>query len=395
MSGELAGYFDCNATAPMHPAAVRAWTEAVSEHWHNPGSPTRAGARVRHLLSDLRAEVASWTGAGDPSSVIFTSGATESANAVLRHFAAAGGDDGRVLVSALEHPAVTASAQRWFGGRVDWVRSGPDGVAELGSLAEALDRRPLLACLMAANNETGVLQPWEEAAALCRERGVPLLCDLTQWAGRMPVEGLSGCGFLILSGHKLGGPKGVGVLRLPAPDHPLRSQEGGGQEFGHRSGTENVPAIASMVAAWREAQRLAAAPEERSLREGWRDSFVRQVRDSIPGSRVWGSGAPRLWNTVSLLLPEFPNTRWVARLEREGFLTSTGSSCASRDGRSSSVLASMGVPESEIRRTLRLSSGWGTAAGSWSSLAEAMSRVYRYLREEPGSPSSGSVISIG
>lgn len=369
-------YFDHNATAPLSPAARAAWLEAVERFPANPSSPHRLGARAEAALNEARAAAAEWLGC-PPFDLVWTSGATEAANAVFHHAARTG--DGEAWVSAIEHPCVLAAARRWFGTRVRLLPVTPAGVLDLDQLADSLRRgRPTVVAVMAANNETGVLQPWREALTLCREHGVPLACDAAQWVGRLPAAGLGECDFVIGSAHKFGGPPGVGFLKVPRGFHPLLV--GGPQEGGRRAGTENLPGILALVAAWWECeQRLAAG--EAAPRARWRDQFIAALRATLPGVTVLGETVPRLWNTVAALMPAVPDgrRRWVVQLDKLGFAVSTGSACASGKEQPSHVLRAMGVPPEAADRMLRFSAGWETTAGDWAALVAGIQQVHAAL----------------
>ena len=226
---------------------------------------------------------------------------------------------------------------------------------------------------MAANNETGVLQPWAEIAAACKEAGVGYLCDASQWLGKLPAGGVGGDGFVIAAGHKFGGPKGVGLLKLAPQAEGLRGQLGGGQEGGHRGGTADFPGIAAMGAALAEAEQKKVFLETERLR--WRDDFERAVSAAVPGVRVVAASADRLWNTVSLIMPCAENTRWVTRLDKRSFQVSTGSACATGKGGPSPVLAALGIDAEAARRVVRVSSGWETTEEDWRALTAAFGAV--------------------
>jgi cysteine desulfurase len=359
------GYFDWNATAPLHPAAREAWLEASDRFWYNPSGLYREGAEARERLEDCRERAAALLGC-DPEQMVFTSGATEADNAVIRWVSGQG--EAPVVISALEHPAVSEPAAAWLGGRLVMWPCGRDGVADLGWLADWLGRhRPALVSLMAANNETGVLQPWREAAELCTRHGVPFHCDAAQWCGRLPSEGLGACDFVTVSGHKLGGPKGVGLLKLPRVVSGFRILRGGQQEERRRAGTENLPGIVAMLAAW-EAEAASAAGSDPAQLAAPRDAFEGRIAKAVPGMEIVSRQVPRLWNTSLLLLPRGPNVKWVARLSRSGLQTSTGSAC-SRGGGASEVLAAMGIPGERAGGALRLSSGRCTQLRDWDELA--------------------------
>jgi cysteine desulfurase len=232
---------------------------------------------------------------------------------------------------------------------------------------------PAAIAVMAANNETGVLQPWREIAALCAKHHTPFLCDATQWLGKLPASGLGAAGWLIASAHKFGGPKGTGLLVVPQQSEGFSAQAGGSQENAHRAGTEDVPSICALAAALAEAEQTKVFLEESRLQ--LRNHFEHTIVRAIPGARILAADAERLWNTASLLLPHAENTRWVAKLDKRGFQASTGSACATGKQGPSHVLAALGLSPDEARRVIRLSSGWETTAEDWQSLLTALTEV--------------------
>jgi len=357
-------YFDHNATHPLSETAKRAWLDAVEKFPANPSSPHRLGQRAEAALQNARERLATLLGCG-ADEIVFTSGATESANTVLAQF-----DD--VVVSAIEHPCVMESSR---GKSARLLPSAAKGVVGCPDFSE---RKPQLVALMAANNETGVLQPWREALAVCRENGVMFFCDAAQWIGRMPSAGLGACDFVSGCAHKFGGPQGVGFLKCPVDSPPLL--RGGPQEDGRRAGTENVAGVLAMVAAFEERE---AAIRDGALDErlAWRTHFEKELLAALPGARVLGAGVERLWNTVSVILPETPDCRrrWVVVMDKLGFAVSTGSACASGKEKPSHVLTAMGVPPSDAGRALRFSAGWGTTRDDWRALLEGVKAAVREM----------------
>lgn len=386
------GYLDYNATAPLHPAAREAWLEASDCAWQNPSRPCRASARVRNLLESAREQVAGWLNCS-PGRVVFNSGATEGANAILAYIA--GSKDVKSapgLFSPVEHPAVLESAARFFCDRKRWFRIDEEGRLDLAHAEKMIaGERPGIVAVMAANNETGVIFPWPEIAGICRVHGVPYFCDASQWIGKMPSAGLGECDFVTASAHKFGGPKGVGILVLPENCNDFQSLAGGEQEHGFRAGTENYPAVAAMVAAWNAAEKVCR--DEAESRCKIRKTFEELVGAKIPGVRIPGVQTKRLWNTVSLVLPGFENHRWVAKLDRKGFQVSTGSACATASKAPSHVLAAMRFSADAAKRTLRISSGWDTREEEWRALADAIAEVHEELKSE-GDSTLTEVISL-
>lgn len=369
-------YFDHNATHPLSRTARAAWLEAVDRFPGNPSSPHRLGSRADHALETARERLAGWLGCS-PFDLVWTSGATEAVNTVLHHVSVQG--EGEVWVSAVEHPCVLAATEHWFPRRHQRIPVTAEGLIDLEWLSRGLERsKPRLVAVMAANNETGILQPWTQVRALCQRHGVPYFCDAAQWVGRLPARGLGGCDFVTGCAHKFGGPVGVGFLKCTGPLHPLLL--GGPQEAGRRAGTENVPAVLSMTAALAEAEQAMATGEAAKRRE-WRDAFERELQRTLPEVRILGQGCGRLWNTTAALMPAVDcQQRWVVKLDKLGFAVSTGSACSSGQEKRSHVLAAMGVSPEDSGRMLRFSSGWDTAAGAWSELAAGVLEAARLLR---------------
>ena len=364
-------YFDHNATSPLCESARAAWLDATERLIGNPSSPHRIGARADAALDGARQKLSAWLGC-DPFEIVWTSGATEANNTVVRHLAAA---EGEAWVSAIEHPCVLASVRRYFPERHRLLPVRADGLVDLESLRDALSRaRPAFVGLMAANNETGVLQPWREALALCRAAGTPFFCDAAQWIGKLPARGLGACDFVSGCAHKFGGPQGVGFLKCPVRTAPLLV--GGKQEEGRRAGTENVAGVLAMVAALEAREALLQAGGI-AARESWRDRFIRELTIALPEVRIVGADTARLWNTVSAVLPEADDCRqrWVVKLDKHGAAVSTGSACASGREETSHVLAAMGLAPEAASRVLRFSSGWETSAEDWAGLMESIRRV--------------------
>ncbi len=376
-------YLDHNATSPLLPVARAAWLDAEDKFPGNPSSPHRLGARADTVLEEARQRLAKILGCAAPD-IVWTSGATESCNSVLQHVAAGltRESPAEVWVSAIEHPAVLESAWHAVGARVQLLPVSASGVVDLIAFEQRLQHpreRPALVALLAASNETGVLQPWTEVQALCAARGIPFFCDATQWCGRLPAIGLGACAFVAGSAHKFGGPRGVGFLKCPAGAALRPLFRGGKQQVSRRAGTENVAGILAMMAAfeWCE-QRIAAGGVEQQ--RGRRQRFEQDLKAILPGVRINGAEIDRLWNTVNVIMPDVDcRQRWVVKLDKAGFAVSTGSACASGSEHPSHVLTAMGLNHREAARALRFSSGWLTTESEWNSLLHAIERVQHEL----------------
>lgn len=367
----LRQYFDFNATTPLSAAAQGAWIGAVGRHWQNPSSLYRDAGLASQALEMARERLGDLVSC-EPGRLVFTGGATEGNNLVFASLARRMGAEDRVAISAVEHPSVREAARHWLGaGRVDELAVSEDGVVEVAEVARWLEEnrgRGALVSLMAANNESGALQPWREAAALCREEGVRFHCDAAQWVGKMGAERLGECDLVSGSGHKFGGPKGVGFVVLPEGEEGRwRLLLGGPQEEGRRAGTEDYAGVESMVTAL-EACAKAGSPEGR-------DVFERRMREFFSEVRVIGVGARRLWNTSLLVMPRHSNLKWLTRLSQAGFSISTGSACSSGKEGASVVVRALGATEEELRRVVRVSGGWVHEVGDWERLAEAFGQV--------------------
>lgn len=368
-------YFDYNATAPVVRDAREAWLEATEKIHGNPSSPHQFGLAANKALTEAREKLAHHLGC-HPSDIIWTSGATEANNMALHHFAQILDPKNEVWISAIEHPCVNDSAQHYFGKRVKVIPVTHDGVVDMEWFAaEMADTRPGVVAVMCANNETGVIQPWRELLAICQAYEVPFFTDAVQWLGKMPAKGLGDCDFVTGAAHKFGGPRGVGFLKAPHRSRIHALLFGGKQERGQRAGTENLPIIVALLAALdlREKQLANGDHETRAV---WREKFEKLLLRQVPGSTVVGLHAPRLWNTVSALMPEGGQQRWVTRLDKAGFAVSTGSACTTGKEEPSHVLSAMGYKAGQVTQVLRFSSGWETTAADWEALEKGIVKVH-------------------
>jgi cysteine desulfurase len=267
-------YFDHNATTPLSVCAKAAWLDAADRFPANPSSPHRLGSRADAALTDARERLAKTLGCS-PLDIVWTSGASESGTTVYPHISRLWYSAADVWISAIEHPCVLESARHFFRARLKLIPVTRGGVADLEWLTTELkNQRPGLITIMAANNETGVLQPWREVLALCRDHRVPFFCDAVQWIGKLPANGLGECDFVSGSAHKFGGPKGVGFLKCPSEGLIEPLIRGGPQEDRRRAGTENLAGVLAMLAALEE-REAALASGRHEQREAWREEFER------------------------------------------------------------------------------------------------------------------------
>lgn len=344
-------YLDHNASAPLDPAvaaAMRGWLDGPPG---NPSSVHRLGRRARAAVESARRDLAGALGvvAGE---LIFTSGATEALHVAIAGLVPPGG---HIVVSAVEHPAVFGACSA-LGLRVTRVGVGPSGLVESADVFDAIEPDTAAVVVMAAQNEIGVCQP---IRAIADGLSVPLLCDLVQLAGRAPVVLPDlGCAAAVVSGHKMGGPKGIGALWLKAGLRLRPWIAGGPQERGRRAGTENVLGIVGLgVAAARLPDRLAAMPRLAQLRARFEAGLL-----EIPGATVHGASAPRLPNTSAFRVAGVPGDLLLAALDLEGFCLSSGSACAAGSIEPSPTLRALGLSDAEAREGVRLSMGPETTA---------------------------------
>jgi cysteine desulfurase len=378
-------YLDWNATAPLRPQAREAMVAAL-DTIGNPSSVHAEGRAARRLVDDARRRVAALVGA-EPGDVVFTSGGTE-ANALALAPGMAGGGPQVLLVSAIEHPSVLAGG-RFAADAVIKVPVGPDGIVDLGALEQRLatlerdGRGRALVSLMHANNETGVVQPIAAAAAIVHQAGGLLHVDAVQGAGRIPCDiNDLGADLLTISGHKLGGPQGVGALvrRANAPNWAEPLIKGGGQERGARAGTENVAAIAGFGAAAEAATRDRDA--ERQRLGALRDRLEASLKVDFPDATVFGAEAERLPNTSLFAVPGAKAETAVIGLDLGGVAVSSGAACSSGKVAPSHVLAAMGVPAPLARGAVRVSIGYATQETDIDRFLAAWTRLAQTLLKE-------------
>lgn len=377
-------YLDWNATAPLRPQA-RAAMVAALDAAGNPSSIHAEGRVARRIVETARAEVAALFGA-DPSHVTFTSGGTEANALALTPRFRRGAADlvcGRLLFSGVEHPSVRIGG-RFGPAQVEAIPVDGDGLIDLGWLKNRLsrDKAPVLVSAMAANNETGVVQPISEVANLVHEAGGVLHVDAVQAAGRISLDiNALNADFMTISAHKIGGPKGVGALIRGVSDLHLVAPliTGGGQERGQRAGTENVAGIAGFGAA-ATASRDAFAAENAHVR-ALRDRLEAGLRTHTPDVIIFGASAPRLPNTTLFALPGIKAETAVIAFDLDGVAISSGAACSSGKVQPSAVLQAMGVEEGLTRSGLRVSLGWDTTEADIEMFLTAWLKVSRSLHK--------------
>jgi cysteine desulfurase len=362
-------YLDWNATTPLRPEAAAA-ISATLACCGNPSSVHRWGRMARRTLEHAREAVAALLGSISPDGVVFVSGGTEA-----NHLALLGAERVRVLVSGVEHDSIRQAVPGSEAIPVD-----SDGIVAMDALDRLLaaDSRPALVSVMFANNETGVIQPVAEIAAVARRHGALFHCDAVQAAGRLVLDAEKiGADLISLSAHKLGGPPGAGALVVTGGTDLMPLFRGGRQERGRRAGTENLPGICGFAAAATAALKSVAAYDRvRALRDELEDQIAKIAPDAV----VVGAAAPRLPNTSAIAMPGVAAETQVIALDLDGVMVSAGAACSSGKVGPSHVLAAMKVDTEIAKSTIRVSLGWTSSKADIAHFLRAWTAIYRRHR---------------
>lgn len=374
-------YLDHNATTPLAPEVLEAMGPFLTTQFGNASSYYQLGRQARHAVEEARARVAEAIGAG-PEEIAFTGSGTEADNLALRGLLRGSrGDRRHIVASPTEHHAVLATCQalEGEGAEVTWLPVDGRGLVSPDDVAGSMRPDTAVVSIMAANNETGVLQPLTDIAAVTRRRGVPLHTDAVQAAGKVPIDvDEIGVDLLALSAHKLYGPKGVGALYV-RPGTPVAALvTGGHQERELRAGTENVAGIVGMAAALARSQETL---EIEAARQGaLRDRLEKALRRRLEGVRVNGAEAPRVANTSSLSFEAVDGESVVLHLDLRGICAATGSACTTGEPEPSHVLLAMGLEHHAAQGAVRLSLGRDTTPADIDATVEALGEIIPRLR---------------
>jgi cysteine desulfurase NifS len=350
-------YLDHNATTPLSREVLETMTRFLEHGFGNPSSIYREGRETHQAMDQARRSMAQLFNC-TAKRVLFTGGGSEANNMVLKGTAfAQSGNRNHIITSKIEHPSVL-SACAWLeknGCTVTYLNVDGAGRVDPDELGRSITDRTCLVSIMMANNETGTIQPIAELARIAHERGVLFHTDAVQAAGKIPVDVEAlGVDFLTMSGHKIYGPKGIGVLYLRKGTVLEPLIHGGKQEGGLRAGTENAPAIAGLgIAAELAMKNLPQMAQIRAMR----DRLERGIKEIVPGARVNGEGADRIPNTLNMTLPDMRGESLVLALDRKGLSLSSGSACKSGSPKPSHVLLAIGLSEQEAHCSIRLSLG--------------------------------------
>jgi cysteine desulfurase len=355
ITGDEFIYFDNNATTPLDPAVIEEMMPFLTKCYGNPSSGYTFATRARKAVDLARERLAALLGC-EPSEIVFTSGGTESNNAVIHsalQFAPLGK---HVITSAVEHSAVLRPCQdlEKRGGTVTFLGVDQDGNLDLAKFEAAIRPETALVSTMWANNETGVLFPVEKIADVCRRKGVLFHTDAVQAVGKIPMRLRdTAINLVSLSAHKLHGPKGVGALYVNRQTRFSPLIAGGSQENERRGGTENVAGIVGLGKAAELACKYLA--EENCNIRSIRDRFEKSVLEAVSGASVNGTGASRIPNTSSLSFEGIESSSALILLDRHGICCSAGSACRTGSQEASHVLRAMNPKGDGARRSLRFS----------------------------------------
>jgi cysteine desulfurase len=377
-------YFDNHATTPLDPRVLEAMLPYFTQKYGNAASRQHSfGWEAEQAVEDARRKIAALIGA-DAKEIVFTSGATESNNLALKGVAEAYAARGNHIVTvATEHKAVfdTCKHLEQAGWRVTYLAVKPDGLLDLDTFRASLTDASVLASVMYANNEIGVIQPIADLGEICRERGVLFHTDAVQAAGKIPVDvERDRIDLLSLSAHKMYGPKGVGALyvRRRNPRVKVAAQiDGGGHERGMRSGTLNVPAIVGMGAACALAQ--VEMPEESQRLRALRDRLLTRIEAAVDGVHVNGSLAARLPHNLNLSFERVDSESLLIGLHDVAL--STGSACSSATVEPSHVLRALGISEDLAHGAVRFGLGRFNTEEEVDYVADRIITVVRNLRD--------------
>src|SRR6266542_1649298 len=374
-------YLDNNATTPLDPAVIEEMLPFLAKYYGNPSSGYAFASRARKAVDLARERLAALLGC-EPPEIVFTSGGTESNNAVIHSVVQVEPRGKHVVTSAVEHSAVLRPCQdlEKRGCAVTFLGVNRDGNVDLAELEAAIRPETALVSMMWANNETGVVFPVEKIVEICHRRGVFFHADAVQAVGKIPIRLRDmAINFLSLSAHKFHGPKGVGALYVNRRTRFNPLIAGGGQENGRRGGTENVAGIAGLGKAAELACKYLA--EENCNICSIRDHFEKSVLEAVSGASVHGTGAPRIPNTSSLSFEGIESSAALLLLDRQGICCSAGSACRTGSQEASHVLRAMNPSTDGGRRSLRFSFGRFNTDAEVDRAVEIVPKVIEKLRQ--------------
>ncbi len=371
-------YLDNAATTPLDEEVLKSMMPYFSEVFGNASSIHSWGEEAKKALENSRKTIAKALGV-KPEEIIFTSGGTESNNLALKGVAFANCDKGRhIITSAIEHHCVIRACE-WLekqGFEVTYLDVNKEGFVEPQTLEKALRKDTILVSIMYANNETGVIQPIKELAAICKKHGILFHTDAVQAFGKIPIN-VTNIDLLTMSSHKIYGPKGVGALFIRKGTRIEPILHGGGHEFGLRSGTENVAGIVGFAKATELAFKNMKKEMERQSK--LRDKIIKELL-KIPDTHLNGHPTKRLPNNINVRFKYIEGESLVLRLSEKGIAASTSSACSSKTLEPSHVLIAMGISKTEAHGSLRLTIGKQTTEKDVDYLLKVLPKEVEELR---------------
>jgi len=385
MTNDLFIYLDNNATTPLDPAVIEEMLPFLTKSYGNPSSGYAFAGEARKAIHLARQRLAALLGC-EPPEIVFTSGGTESNNAVIHSALQFEPRGGHLVISAVEHSAVLRPCQdlEKRSCHVTFLCVDQDGNIDLAELEAAIRPETALVSMMWANNETGVVFPIERIAELCRQKGMLFHTDAVQAVGKIPIcLRDTAINFLSLSAHKLHGPKGVGALYINQRTRFQPLIAGGGQENARRGGTENVAGIVGLGKAAELAGKYLEAHE--STVRAMRDRFENSVLQTVNGASVNGAGAVRVPNTSSLSFEAIESSAALLLLDRHGICCSAGSACKTGSQEASHVLRAMNPNGDGARRSLRFSFSRFNTQAEIDRAIEILPKVIDKLRQTSAS----------
>ena len=374
-------YLDAAATTPVRREVLDAMWPYLTGEFGNPSSHHTLGEQAAKALADARSRVAGILGCR-ASEVIFTSGGTEADNLAIKGIALAAPRGRHIVTSAIEHEAVLESCdylRRQHGFEITIVPVDADGLVTVKVFEQALRPDTTLCSIMLANNEVGTIQSIAELARIARERGVPMHTDAVQAAGALDLNVANlGIDAMSLSGHKLGAPKGIGVLFVRGRLQMEPVNHGGGQERGRRSGTENVAGAVGFATAL----ELATASREERMAQlsALRDELIRGVLSAVPEAMLTGHPIQRLPNNASFCFPSTSGEAVLLQLEERGIVCSSGSACAAGSDQPSHVLLAMGIVPEVAQTAVRFTLSDSTSAEQIPVVVESVRQAVEAVR---------------
>ncbi|MBS3073175.1 cysteine desulfurase NifS [Candidatus Pacearchaeota archaeon] len=377
-------YLDHAATTPVAPEVLQAMQPYFSEKFGNAGSLHSFGREARESLEDSRKKVAKMINAR-PNEIIFTSGGTESNNLAIKGIAYANKNLGNhIITTKIEHPAIEEPCL-WLeknGFNITFLNVDKDGLINLRELEQAITEKTILVSIMFANNEIGTIQPIEEIGKICKKQKhkVYFHTDAVQGLGKEKIDiKKMNIDLLSASGHKIYGPKGIGLLYINQDVKIEGIQHGGGHEFHLRSGTENVPGIVGFSKALYLMDKD-MEKENKRLKE-LRDNVIKRILEEIPKSHLNGHPTKRLANNIHFYFEGVEGEALLIRLDGKGIAVSTGSACSSHSLKPSHVLTAIGLKPELAHGSLRITMGKSTTKEDMNFVVDELKKIVQSLRK--------------